>query len=204
MTDKQGTPQRRLQRPAIFVCDIQDKFRKAIWNFDKIVLTSKKVLRVAEALQIPVYVTTQNRAKLGETVSELKPLVEKAAADVDKTYFSMWVPEVSKHFQTSAPSEVVLVGIESHICITQTALDLLAVGHKVYVLADGVSSCNKEEIPVALDRLRTAGATVTTSESWMYECIGDAGIAEFRDIINIVKETSEDTKATLGALLSRI
>lgn len=204
MADKQGTPQRRLQRPAIFVCDLQDKFRNAIWNFDKIVLTTKKVLRFAEVLQIPVYVTTQNKPKLGETVPELQPLLEKAAVNVDKTFFSMWVPEISKHFQTSAPSEVVIVGIESHICVTQTALDLLASGHKVYVLADGVSSCNKEEIPVALDRLRTAGAVVTTSESWMYECMGDAGIAEFRDVARVVKETSDDTKTALGALLSRI
>ncbi|ETS85402.1 hypothetical protein PFICI_03427 [Pestalotiopsis fici W106-1] len=168
------------------------------------VLTSKKVLRVAEVLQIPVYVTTQSRAKLGDTVSELKPLVGKAVANVDKTCFSMWIPELSQHFKTSAPSEVVIVGIESHICVTQTTLDLLANGHKVYVLADGVSSCNKEEIPVALDRLRNEGAIVTTSESWMYECIGDAGITEFRDIIKLVKETSDDTKETLGALLSRI
>lgn len=204
MADKQGTPQRRLQRPAIFVCDLQDKFRNAIWNFEKIVLTTKKVLRFAEVLQIPVYVTTQSKPKLGETVPELQPLLEKAAVNVDKTFFSMWVPEISKHFQTSAPSEVVIVGIESHICVTQTALDLLASGHKVYVLADGVSSCNKEEIPIALDRLRTAGAVVTTSESWMYECMGDAGIAEFRDVARVVKETSNDTKTVLGALLSRI
>lgn len=74
--------------------------------------------------------------------------------------------------------EIVVVGIEAHICVTQTALDLLAQGHKVYVLADGVSSCNKEEVPVALRRLAREGAVVTTSESWLYECMGDAGIAE--------------------------
>lgn len=163
-------------------------------------LTSQKILRAAQILQIPVYVTTQNRSKLGETVSELKPLIQDPVTDVDKTYFSMWVPEVSKHFQSSAPAEIALVGIESHICITQTTLDLLANGHKVYILADGVSSCNKEEIPIALDRLRTAGAVVTTSESWLYECVGDANISEFRDIVKLVKETGNDTKTALGAL----
>lgn len=164
------------------------------------VLTSQKVLRAAQILQIPVYVTTQSRAKLGETVTELKNLIKEPVADVDKTYFSMWVPEVSKHFQSSAPAEIALLGIESHICITQTTLDLLANGHKVYILVDGVSSCNKEEIPIALDRLRNAGAVVTTSESWLYECVGDASVSEFRDIVKLVKETGSDTKTVLGAL----
>lgn len=71
------------------------------------------------------------------------------------------------------------MGIESHICVTQTALDALANGHKVYVLADGVSSCNPQEVPIALARLRQAGAIVTTSESWLYECMGDAKIDEW-------------------------
>lgn len=62
--------------------------------------------------------------------------------------------------------------------MTQTAIDALAAGHKVYIPADGVSSCNPQEIPIALARLRQAGAVVTTSESWLYECMGDAGIAE--------------------------
>jgi hypothetical protein len=94
----------------------------------------------------------------------------------------------------------IIVGIESHICVTQTTLDLLALGHKVYVLADGVSSCNKEEVHIALARLRAEGAVVTTSESCIYEVMGDAGIGEFREIAGLVKETKEGTKAALGSL----
>ena len=100
----------------------------------------------------------------------------------------MWTPEVRSALQDlsqDTPSaaqqkiEAIIVGIESHICVTQTTLDLLREGHKVYVLADGVSSCNKEEVPIALARLRAEGAVVTTSEGWLYECMGDAGIAEY-------------------------
>lgn len=179
------------------------------------VLTAQKVLRAAQALQIPIYATTQNRARLGETVSELRPYLSGplCRADADKTLFSMYVPAVTdklgaekeKEKEKGGPAapppvEVVVVGIESHICVTQTALDALRAGHKVYVLADGVSSCNREEVPVALDRLRAEGVTVTTSESWLYECVGDAAIPEFKSIIGIVKDTSADTKAVLQAL----
>ena len=85
----------------------------------------------------------------------------------DKTAFSMWIPEISRHFEGERKGEIVIVivGIESHICVTQTALDALGAGHRVYVIADGVSSCNREEVPVALARLRAEGAVVTTSES---------------------------------------
>ncbi|KAI1277624.1 Isochorismatase hydrolase [Xylaria sp. FL0933] len=213
--------QRRLQNQAIFVCDPQEKFRNAIWQFDKIIVTAKKVLRAAQILGIPVFVTTQNRAKLGGIVPELEPLIKDAAVNLDKTCFSMMVPEIATHElitgagagatkekngreHTSSSVVVVIVGIESHICVTQTALDLLAHGHRVYVLADGVSSCNEQEVPVALARLRAEGAVVTTSESWLYETMGDADIAEFRDIARLVKETSGETKMALAGLLSKM
>ena len=181
-------------------------------------LTTQKVLRAAKILQIPVYVTTQNAARLGGPVAELqKPLEETGATVIDKTRFSMWVPELAAHFASRfdgasstadefAPPEtsVVIVGIESHICVTQTALDLLAAGHDVYVLADGVSSCNSQEVPIALARLRAEGATVTSSESWLYETMGDAAIPEFKQIAGLVKESSGDTKTALSALLSTI
>ncbi|KXX74322.1 Isochorismatase family protein 1B [Madurella mycetomatis] len=199
-------PERRFKNPAVFICDIQEKFRPAIHEFDKVILTAGKLLRAAHALRLPIFVTTQNRARLGETVGELQPLLAAGAgtglvgADVDKTRFSMWLPAVSSHATFSAPAEVAIVGIESHICVTQTALDLLAAGHSVYVLADGVSSSNREEVGIALARLRHAGAVVTTSESWIYECMGDAAIPEFKGMVGLVKETMGDTKAALQGL----
>ncbi|KAK4461445.1 hypothetical protein QBC42DRAFT_178595 [Cladorrhinum samala] len=198
------TPQRRFQNPALFVCDIQTAFRQAIHSFPSVVQTTTKLIRFSGALSIPIYVTTQNRARLGDTVPELASALAAAGpdlvrADVDKTRFSMYLPEISS--QLPPGSEVVIVGIESHICVTQTALDLLQAGHKVYVAADGVSSSNKDEVPVALARLRAAGAVVTSSESWMYECMGDAGIPEFKSVIGVVKDTMKDTKEAWQGLV---
>ncbi|OBT54377.1 hypothetical protein VE04_04554 [Pseudogymnoascus sp. 24MN13] len=170
-------------RPAIFICDIQEKFRPAVWEYDKIILTTQKLLRAASILSIPVYATTQNAARLGPTCPELN--LSTAIAEVDKTAFSMW-PALGHHFSSSARCHA------------------LAAGHKVYIIADGVSSCNPQEIPIALARLRQAGAVVTTSESWLYECMGDAGITEFKQIAGVVKDTSKDTKRVMEALLSKI
>ncbi|GAP90052.2 putative hydroxyethylthiazole kinase protein [Rosellinia necatrix] len=190
-------------------------------------LTTQKVLRAAQILGIPVVATTQKARRLGGIVPELQPLLEKLTVlEVDKTLFSMLTPEVLSHelFSPSSasasftsaetsistlsasspppPRDVVIVGIESHICVTQTVVDLLARGHRVRVLADGVSSCHPEEVPLALARLRADGAVVTSSESWLYETMGDADVPEFRDIARIVRESSANTKSSLAALLS--
>jgi len=102
----------------------------------------------------------------------------------------MWVPEVVaalKDLPSAQPNpntsvttkekpfDVVIVGIETHICVLQTTLDLLSHGHRVWIVQDGVSSCNPEEREVALQRLRQEGARITTSESLIYEMTGDAG-----------------------------
>lgn len=169
------------------------------------------MLKASKVLDIPVVATTQLRSKLGETCPELGLDAAdgiETIAHADKSAFSMWIPEVQKAFNalpgaSEGKRECVVVGIESHICVTQTTLDLLREGHKVYVLADGVSSCNPQEVPIALARLRAEGAVVTTSESFLYECMGDAGIKEFKGVAGVVKETAGSTKENLQALSSK-
>ena len=114
----------------------------------------------------------------------------------------MFIPSLRSALTSASPShyQIAIVGIESHICVTQTALDLLAEGHTVYVLADGVSSCNEGEIGVALRRLAREGAVITTSEGWLYECMGDASIPDFKAIAGLVKETKDSTKDAVQTL----
>lgn len=147
--------------------------------------------------------TTQNRSKLGDTVSELQPHLSSpnVKANVDKTLFSMITPEIeAKLPKTTAgetPLDAIIVGIETHICVTQTTLDMLERGHRVYVIVDGVSSVNSEERGIALARLRDAGAVVTSSESILFEILGDAGHGGFRTVSGLVKEMKEETKGAL-------
>ncbi|GJN68972.1 isochorismatase domain-containing protein 2A [Purpureocillium lilacinum] len=187
----------RFKNPAIFVCDLQEKFRNAIYEFDSIVLSTTKLLNFARALSIPIHATTQTVSKLGPTVPAVAALLPNQPHD--KTKFSMLVPQVAAALPPG--SRVALVGIESHICITQTALDLRDAGHVPYVLADAVSSCNRAEVIVALDRLRAEpGIIVTTTESWMYESLGDASHPAFKSLFGVVKGSVADTKRVLEAL----
>ncbi|PYI16819.1 Isochorismatase hydrolase [Aspergillus japonicus CBS 114.51] len=210
----------RIRNPALFICDIQEKFRNVIHEFPKVITTTTKLLRATQPLDTPIYLTTQNRARLGDTVSELSPYLHAAQppssagtstasstrlrADIDKTLFSMITPEIDsllpnpQHGET--PLDAILVGIETHICVTQTTLDLLSRGHRVYVIVDGVSSAHAEERGVALQRLRDAGATVTTSEGVLFEMLGDAGHAAFKGVSGVVKEMKEETRGALEAL----
>ncbi|KAL5333922.1 Isochorismatase hydrolase [Aspergillus crustosus] len=200
----------RIRNPAVFICDIQEKFEKVIFEFPKLITTTTKLLRAANTLSLPIYITTQNRSRLGTTHSSLQPYLTaptaKIAADIDKTLFSMITPEIDsllpqpKTKEGDQPLDVIIVGLETHICITQTTLDLLERGHRVYVIVDGVSSINPEERGVAFARLRNAGAIVTTSESILFEILGDAGHEHFKAITGLVKETKEETREALEKL----
>ncbi|KAA8650432.1 hypothetical protein EYZ11_011379 [Aspergillus tanneri] len=166
------------------------------------------MLQASSTLQIPTYVTTQNRAKLGDTIGELQPYLQGAhvRANVDKTLFSMITPEIEGLLPKVVEStdktvlDAIIVGIETHICVTQTTLDLLERGHRVYVLVDGVSSVNAEERGIALARMRDAGAVVTTSESILFEILGDAEHAQFKMVSGLVKQMKGETKGSLEAL----
>lgn len=149
------------------------------------IATAQKMIKACNILSIPIYATTQNASRLGPIVPELS---DPPLFTIDKTAFSMMVPELRQQLAEASPYQpfqIAIVGIESHICVTQTALDLLTEGHRVFVLIDGVSSGNEGERNVAFHRLRREGAVITTSESWLYECMGDASIAEY--VLNLIR-----------------
>lgn len=106
-------------------------------------------------------------------------------------------PFASAEDKEKRPLDAIIVGIETHICVTQTTLDLLERGHRVYVLVDGVSSVNAEERGIALARLRDAGAIVTSSESILFEMLGDAKHEQFKALSGLVKEMKEETRGAL-------
>ncbi|GAA6022174.1 hypothetical protein JCM11491_005116 [Sporobolomyces phaffii] len=142
-------------KTAFLCCDIQERFRARIHAYGSVVATADKMIRAAKILQVPVIVTEQRPQALGSTVP--LPLVDLPRdlhpewSPLAKTQFSMMVPRVERQLEEWGTRSIVLFGIESHVCVLQTALDCLDRGIDVHVLADGVSSCNRDEVGIALE-----------------------------------------------------
>ncbi|KAI0253156.1 Isochorismatase hydrolase [Lactifluus subvellereus] len=190
-------------KTAFLFCDIQTRFRSAIHGFDSILTTGNKLIKVAKIHEVPVIVTEQNSRALGSTDDrlELTSLGPLHLATIEKTLFSMATPDFLALINERGFKSLVLMGIESHVCVLQSTLDLLEKGYDVHVLADGVSSCNKEEVPWALERMRQAGAQITTSESMLFQLQVDASDPRFKAFANVIKEEKEATAQTLQSLL---
>ncbi|XP_063953701.1 isochorismatase domain-containing protein 1-like [Lytechinus pictus] len=171
---------------ALFVCDMQEKFKPAIKYFDDIAFVAKRLIEGAYILDIPVIVTEQYPKGLGHTVEDLD--ISRALGVYPKTKFSMVIPEVEAHLNSLTNlKSIILLGIEAHVCIQQTALDLLARGYDVHVVADAVSSRSLMDRQFAYERLRQFGAIITTSESILFQLLGDKDHPKFKQIQGLVK-----------------
>ncbi|KAG2213942.1 Isochorismatase-like protein [Mucor mucedo] len=180
------------QTSALFVCDVQERFKGLIWQYPSVISVAGKMIKASKLLDIPVVVTEQYPKAFGPTVAELD--VSDAAVVIPKTKFSMYLPEVVSVLEKNKTKSVLLLGIESHVCVLQTALELLENDYDVHVIADGVSSQNYPEIDIAVARMKAAGAIITTSESVLFQLVQDAKHEKFKGISNLVKEYMEATK----------
>ena len=180
----------------LLVCDIQEKFRPLIWRFPTVLKSARALLAGARALDVPILTTEQNPARLGATVSELQPLIDPSRT-FGKTSFSMLTTEVAAAMPPHA-RHAVLCGIEAHVCIKQTALDLLAHNVTVHLVVDGVSSQRAGDRAVALSALQALGVRLTTTESILFELLGDAKHAAFKDVQKIAIAHAKEVAVTPG------
>jgi nicotinamidase-related amidase len=170
----------------LLVIDVQEKLVPLIPDAAALVRNVAFLIDGARLLDMPVQATEQYPRGLGPTVSELaKRLPERP----DKVAFSSCaVPEVVEHFRRAARPKVVLAGIETHVCVLHTALDLLALDFRVYVAADAVGSRYRVDHDTALRRLEQAGAVLTTSEGCVFEWLGGANHARFKAVSQLVQQ----------------
>lgn len=143
--------------------------------------------RAAKELNIPVLATEQNPTRLGETVPELRRHLE--CAPLSKMTFSCCgCAPLLAELAAVAPRQIVVAGIETHICVLQTVLDLLRRDHRVFVVSDAVGARSQDRHELGLRRMEGTGAVLVHSESTVYEWLGSAGHERFRQVLAIVKD----------------
>ncbi|XP_055286387.1 isochorismatase domain-containing protein 1 [Moschus berezovskii] len=181
-----------------FCCDMQERFRPAIKYFGDIISVGQRLLQGARILGIPVIVTEQYPKGLGSTVQEIDLTGVKLV--LPKTKFSMVLPEVEAALaEIPGVRSVVLFGVETHVCIQQTALELVGRGIEVHIVADATSSRSMMDRMFALERLARTGIIVTTSEAVLLQLVADKDHPKFKEIQNLIKASAPES-----GLLSKV
>jgi nicotinamidase-related amidase len=173
---------------ALLIVDVQEKLMPLIGDRDLVVANAVRLVRAATLLEIPVWATEQYPRGLGPTVPELAELIPHRP---DKTTFHCCaVPELLEQIHGRGVRHVTLAGIEAHVCVAQTALELMGLGFRVQIAADAVASRFPLDYQVALRRLQHAAAVVSTTEAILFEWVERSDHPRFKAISQLIKEFS--------------
>jgi nicotinamidase-related amidase len=176
-------------RCALVVVDIQEKLLPPIFNKETLVKNSQLLVRLAKILSIPVMVTTQYTKGLGAVVPEIASLLADVPP-IDKLEFSCFGSDQFHSGLKSLPGNrntVLLCGMEAHICVMQTALGALNEGYLVHVASDAVGSRAEWNWKIGLDRMKAAGAVISSTEMMMYELLRCSGTPQFKELLPYLK-----------------
>ncbi|CAH8562647.1 Growth factor receptor-bound protein 2, variant 2 [Schistosoma haematobium] len=186
-----------LPRTALLLCDIQEKFRPTISHFDAIVETSSRMLTAARMLGMRIVVTEMYPKGLGPTVKELGDL--SGIPIISKRSFSMLTDEVANVLELGKQiNSVLLCGIETHVCVQSTALDLIERGIQVHCIVDAVSSRNIVDRMFGFQRMSQSGVYLTTCESALLTILCGSDHPQFRDVQKIILKPSSDSGLLTG------
>lgn len=172
---------------ALIMIDFQGNLAQAMHNKENLFANNVKLIQGFKALNLPILVTEQIPAKLGPTIPALADELG-GFNPVAKDSFSCWD---NRNFRDQLESltrcHIVLTGIECHICVYQTALDLMKNGYTVHLVTDAVSSRTQENCRVGIDAIKTAGALLTSTEMVLFELLRTAADPKAKEIFKIVK-----------------
>nr|VFK16037.1 MAG: Isochorismate hydrolase [Candidatus Kentron sp. LPFa] len=166
----------------LLIVDVQEKLIPAIHDREAVVAHCAWLMKVADVVGVPLLVSEQYPAGLGPTVSALRELAPKEAF-MEKVHFScVAASECGARIDASGRKQIVIAGIEAHVCVLQTALDLAASGKQVFVVADAVSSRDPRNVALAMERMRSAGITMVSREMVLFEWVHRADTVRFKHL----------------------
>ena len=176
-----------IENCCLVVVDVQGKLAQLMWEKEKLFRNIGILVKAAKILGIPILWCQQVPDSLGPTVSEIAELLE-GVEPVNKSAFSCCGDEqFNRRLEELGRQQVILCGIETHVCIYQTAADLLSKGFAVEVISDAVSSRTAENRQVGLERMAVDGANLSSVEMALFELLKDAKHPKFRQIAKLVK-----------------
>jgi nicotinamidase-related amidase len=173
---------------ALIVIDIQERLLAPIFEKDRFLRNAQLLIRLAGILNLPIIATTQYARGLGDTVSQVKDLLPKGA--IDKQMFSCFGSDVFCSVLKRLPGRrntVLLCGMESHICVMQTALGALREDYLVHVASDAISSRAEWNWKIGLERMRAAGAVISSTEMMIYELMRSSSSEAFKQMLPYLK-----------------
>jgi nicotinamidase-related amidase len=171
----------------LVVVDMQAAFWDLVWQRERVLDGVRLMLRAAPPLGLPVIATEQNPDKIGNTMPQVAELLGDAPV-VAKMVFSCWAePAFARAVASLGRKTAILCGIETHVCLTQTALDMAHAGYRVHLAADAVTSRGEMSWRIALDNMRAAGVIVSSAEAVLFQLLERAGTDEFRAVMSLVK-----------------
>ena len=185
---------------AVMVVDIQEKLAAAM-DQDRlrvIVGNAVRMIRSARELSIPIIVTEQYPRGLGRTLKEVSDAIGECQVIEKLAFSAMGVEETLRRLKDARVRDVLIAGMETHVCVAQTAYDLEGLGFRAVVLADAVISRFQEDYEVALARLRGDGVTVTTTEAAIFELLEEAGTEVLGKVRKFVRSGSEAARDASG------
>lgn len=174
---------------ALIVVDIQEKLLPPIFNKDELVKNSQLLVRLANILGLPAIVTTQYVKGLGPTVPEIASLLA-GTQPIDKMQFGCFGCSEFRSALKALPGNrntLLVCGMEAHICVMQTVLGALNDGYLVHVPTDAIGSRVRWNWDIGIDRMRAAGAVISTTEMMIYELLRASGTAQFKQMLPYLK-----------------
>ena len=183
-----STPTARLRREEalLLVVDVQERLLPAMFEAERVARQCALLARTAQQLKIPVAATEQYPEKLGTTIAPLAELLHDCTP-ASEMLFSACTPAVMSTLQESGRRSVILCGLESHVCVMQTALDLVENGFHVFVPQDAVSSRYESDKRVGLERMKSVGAVPCSTEMVVFELLREAGTPDFKALLPFIK-----------------
>jgi nicotinamidase-related amidase len=177
----------RAPRSLLLIVDVHEKLAPAVHDAARVIGNCAVLVRAATKLSVPTLMSEHSPERLGPTVAELKSLV-RAADVLRKTHFSCAdEPALIQRIASLSRPQIVIAGMEAHVCVLQTALGLAERGYRACVVADATGSRQPESHAIALQRLRMVGIAVVTTEMVLFEWLEHADRPEFRELLALIK-----------------